>query len=91
MICWHRPHTYLDWMAAAEAPQDIRTADDLLNDIDSDELHRLLTTVDKLTLQIAVWRMNGYSYAEISQQSGLSLSMVKYHIWYLKRKIVKFL
>ncbi len=78
-------------MAAAEAPQDIRTADDLLNDIDSDELHRLLTTVDKLTLQIAVWRMNGYSYAEISQQSGLSLSMVKYHIWYLKRKIVKFL
>ena len=83
--------TYLDWKAADEVPAEIRTAQDLLDDIDSEALHRLLVTVDKLTLQIAVWRMNGYSYAEISQQSGLSLSMVKYHIWYLKRKIVKFL
>ena len=82
--------TYLDWLAAAEVLPDIRTADDLLNDIDSEELHRLLSKVDKLTLQIAVWKMDGYSNAEISDKLGLSLSMVKYHIWHLKRKLLNF-
>jgi RNA polymerase sigma-70 factor (ECF subfamily) len=79
--------TYLDWLAADEVPPDIRTAQDLLDDIDSAELHRLLLTVDKLTLQIAVLRMDGYSNAEISEKSGISLSTVKTRIWRLKRKI----
>jgi RNA polymerase sigma-70 factor (ECF subfamily) len=51
--------TYLDWLAVDEVLPDIRTAQDLLDDIDSEELHRLLQTVDKLTLQIAVWKMDG--------------------------------
>ena len=81
--------TYLDWLAADEVPADIRTAQDLLDDIDSEELYRLLLTVDKLTLQIVIWKMDGYSYAEISDKSGLSISTIKFRVWYLKQKIKK--
>ena len=80
-------NTYLDWLAAAEAPYEIHTAQDLLDDIDSVELHRLLLTVDKLTLQIAVWKMDGFSSAEIKQKTGLSINAINRRIYQLKRKI----
>ena len=83
--------TYLDWKAADEAPAEIRTAQDLLDDIDSEALHRLLVTVDKLTLQIVLWKMEGYSSKEISVKTGLSVSTIDFRIWYLKQKIKKIL
>ena len=80
--------TYLDWLAAAEVLPDIRTADDLLNGIDSEELHRLLSKVDKLTLQIAVWKMDGFSSAEIKQKTGLSINAINRRMYQLKRKLM---
>jgi len=79
--------TYIDWQAADEVLPNIRTVQDLLDDIDSEELHRLLLSVDKLTLQIAVWKMGGYTSAEISKKSGLSISAVDFRVWHLKKKI----
>ena len=79
--------TYIDWQAADEVPPNIRTTQDLLDDIDNENLYRLLLSVDKLTLQIAVWKMEGYTSAEISAKSGLSVSAVKFRIWHLKQKI----
>ena len=79
--------TYIDWQAADEVPPSIRTAQDLLDDIDNEKLHRLLLSVDKLTLQIAVWKMGGYTSAEISKKSGLSISAVDFRVWHLKKKI----
>ena len=43
--------TYIDWQAADEVPPNIRTTQDLLDDIDSEKLHRLLLSVDKVLLQ----------------------------------------
>ena len=79
--------TYLDWKAADEAPADIRTAQDLLDEIDSEELFRLLMTVDRLTLQIAVWKMDGLSSAEIKRKTGLSINAIDRRIYRLKRKL----
>jgi RNA polymerase sigma-70 factor (ECF subfamily) len=83
--------TYIDWQAADEVPPNIQAVQDLLDEIDNEELYRLLLTVDKLTLQIVVWRMEGYTSAEISQISGLSINAVDLRIWKLKRKINKIL
>lgn len=79
--------TYLDWQAADEFPKTVRTAQDLLDDIDNEELLRLLLSMDKLTLQIAVWRMEGCTNAEIAKKSGLSIGTVKIRIWRLKQKM----
>jgi len=79
--------TYFDWQTADEVPTAIRTAQDLLDDIDSEALLRVLLTVDKLTLQIAIWKMEGYSSAEISAKSGLSVSTVDVRLWRLREKI----
>jgi RNA polymerase sigma-70 factor (ECF subfamily) len=79
--------TYLDWLAADEVPARIRTAQDLLDGIDSVELHRILSTVDKLTLQIAVWKMDGLTSAEISAKTDLSVNAINKHIHRLKNKL----
>ena len=79
--------TYLDWLAADEVPADIRTAQDLLDDIDSEELYRLLLTVDKLTLQIAVWLIEGYSPRIIAEHLSLTDKAVYRRMDRLKEKI----
>ena len=43
--------------------------EDLLNDIENAELFKALLTVDKLTLQITLLKMNGYSTNEIRTRS----------------------
>lgn len=70
----HNPDTgtYLDLKAADEPAMTIRTVEDLLDDINDEELHRLLLTVDKLTLQIILMKLDGYTSAEMSEKTGLS-------------------
>jgi len=85
----HNPDTgtYLDSMVADESALTIRTVEDLLDDLDNEELHRLLLTVDKLTLQIILMKLSGYTSAGMSEKTGLSPNAVKLRIWYLKKKI----
>jgi RNA polymerase sigma-70 factor (ECF subfamily) len=83
--------TSLDWLTAGEVPLSVRTAQDLLNDIENEELLRVLMTVDKLTLQLVVWKMDGCSGVEISDRSGLSVATVKKRMERFKKKIIKFL
>jgi len=78
---------YIGLKAAEEIPSSIRTARDLLDNIDSGELHRVLSEADKLTLQILILKMDGYTSAEISTKTGLSVNAVDLRIWHLKRKI----
>jgi RNA polymerase sigma-70 factor (ECF subfamily) len=81
--------TYIDRLTAGEVPLSIRTAQDLLNDIDDEELLRVLMTMDKLTLQIVVWKMDGCSSAEIADKTGLSVNAIDRRILRFKRKIKK--
>lgn len=79
--------TYIDWQAADEVPPDIRTVQNLLDEIDNEELYRILLTVDKLTLQIAIWKMEGYTNIEIAKITGIPANAVNVRIWRLKQKI----
>ena len=53
--------TYLEEMEADAELPEIRSVDDLLNNIENQKLHQALIMVDKLTLQIALWKMEGFS------------------------------
>ncbi len=82
--------TYLDCVAGNEAPAEIYTVEDLLNDIENAELLKSLLTVDRLTLQISLLKMNGYSTNEIAVLVHLSTDAIYKRIAALKKKLKKF-
>ena len=82
--------TYLDSVAGSEAPTEIYTVEDLLNDIENAELLKALLTVDRLTLQITLLKMNGYSANEIAILVHLSTDAIYKRIAVLKKKLKKF-
>ena len=82
--------TYLDSVAGSEAPTEIYTVEDLLNDIENAELLKTLLTVDKLTLQITLLKMNGYSTNEIAILVHLSTDAIYKRIAVLKKKLKEF-
>ena len=81
---------YLDSVAGSEVPAEIYTVEDLLNDIKNAELLKALLTVDKLTLQITLLKMNGYSTNEIAILVHLSTDAIYKRIAVLKKKLKKF-
>ena len=82
--------TYLDSVARSEAPTEVYTVEALLNDIENAELLKTLLTVDKLTLQITLLKMNGYSTNEIAILVHLSTDAIYKRIAVLKKKLKKF-
>ena len=82
--------TYLDSIAGSKTSTEIYTVEDLLNDIENAELLKTLLTVDKLTLQISVLKMNGYSTNEIAVLVHLSTDAIYKRIAVLKKKLKKF-
>ena len=82
--------TYLDNVAKSEAPAEVYTVEDLLNDIENAELLKALLAVDKLTLQITLLKMNGYSTNEIAILVHLSTDAIYKRIAVLKKKLKKF-
>ena len=81
--------TYLEEMEADAELPEIRSVDDLLNNIENQKLHQALIMVDKLTLQIALWKMEGFSSSDISKKCGLSVEAVNFRMWYLRKKLKK--
>lgn len=57
---------YLEGMAEVEPFVDVKTVADLLDEIENENQHRVLLTVDKRTLQIVLLKMQGYSIKEIA-------------------------
>ena len=82
--------TYLDSIAEHETLTEVYTVEDLLNDIENAELLKALLRVDKLTLQISVLKMNGYSTNEIAVLVHLSTDAIYKRIAVLKKKLKKF-
>ncbi len=82
--------TYLDFFFNNTATTEIYTVEDLLNDIENAELLKSLLTVDRLTLQISLLKMNGYSTNEIAVLVHLSTDAIYKRIAALKKKLRKF-
>ena len=81
----------IDFIAAEESEPYIRTVESLLDNIENQHLYQALVTVDKLTLQIVLWKMDGYNSQQIAQKCGLTVESVNFRMWHLRKKIKKFL
>ncbi len=83
--------TLLDFLTAEESQPTITTVEDLLENIENPHLYQALLLTDKLTLQIILWRMEGYSSKEISKLCGLTVEAVNFRMWHLRKKLKKIL
>jgi len=82
--------TYLETLAENISQSEIIAVDDFLGSIEDEQLYQMLLTVDKLTLQIVLMKMQGYSTAEIAAKLSLTPKSVYRRIDRLKEKIKKF-
>jgi len=83
--------TYLDTVAESEQHIEVKTVDDLLNEIENENLYKVLLTVDRCTLQIVLLKMKGYSTKEIAAIVGLTTGAVYSRLEYLRKKLKRVL
>lgn len=79
--------TYLEEVAEDTTLPEIKTVDDFLDSIENQELYQVLIKADKLTIQIALCKMDGYSSSEISEKCGLTVSAINFRLWHLRKKL----
>ena len=82
---------YVDWVSAQDLELPVEDTESLLDSIEDMELFSLLHTVDKLTLEILLMKMDGYSSKEISERTDLSVNAIDLRIFKLKKKLKNFL
>lgn len=81
---------YLEGMAEVEPFVDVKTVADLLDEIENENLHRVLLTVDKRTLQIVLLKMQGYSTKEIAPIVHLTTGAIYARLEHLRKKLRQF-
>ena len=81
--------TYLEGVADDTQQPEIKTIEDLLNSIENQQLYQILIKVDKLTLQIALMKIQGYSTREIAHSLSITEKAVYRRLDRLKEKIKK--
>ena len=81
---------YLEGMAEVEPFVDVKTVADLLDEIENENLHRALLTVDKRTLQIVLLKMQGYSTKEIAPIVHLTTGAIYARLDHLRKKLRQF-
>ena len=79
--------TYINQQAADEPNRLIRSVEQLLDEIEKEKLHQALLSVDKLTLQIVLYKMDGYSPHEIARLLKLTDKAVYRRLDRLKEQI----
>lgn len=83
--------TYLESVAESDTQTEIKTAEELLDSIDSEMLYQTLRAVDEVTLQIALMKSQGYSVTEITVKLDLTPKAVYRRMDRLKEKLKKVL
>ena len=81
--------TYLDTVAAFIDQAEPKTVQDFLYRIENQELYHVLITVDRLTLQIVLMKIQGYSTHEIARYLKITEKAVYRHMDRLKEKVKK--
>ena len=82
--------TYLEEFAEDVAQPEVGTVEDFLDSIENQQLYQVLIKVDRLTLQIAVMKMQGYSTLEIAVQFNITEKAIYRRMDRLKEKLKKF-
>lgn len=82
--------TYLEEVAEDNTLPEIRTVEDFLDNIENQQLYQVLIMVDRLTLRIALMKIQGYSTREIAAYLGVTEKAVYRRMDRLKEKLKKF-
>ena len=82
--------TYLEEVAEDTAQSEVKTVEDFLDSIENQRLYQVLIKVDKLTLEIGLMKLNGYSVREIAVYLGITEKAVYRRMDRLNEKIKKF-
>ena len=80
---------YLDTVAASTDQAELKTVQDFLDHIENQELYHVLITVDRLTLQIVLMKIQGYSTHEIARYLKITEKAVYRRMDRLKEKVKK--
>lgn len=82
--------TYLDTVAEKEWQVKVCSVSKLFDEIENMELYRELLTADRLTLQIVLLKMQGYSTKEIAKIVHLKPNAIYGRMNTLRKKLKKF-
>ena len=82
--------TYLEEVAEDTTLPEIKTVEDFLDNIENQQLYQVLIMVDRITLRIALMKMQGYSTREIAAYLGITEKAVYRRMDRLKEKLKKF-
>ncbi|MCD8357007.1 MAG: LuxR C-terminal-related transcriptional regulator [Clostridia bacterium] len=77
--------------AAEERPCNPHTVQGLLDEIEDERLLTALQTEDGRTLEILLYKLDGYTNEEIAERYGVSANAVKLRMWKFKKRLKKFL
>ena len=82
--------TYLEEIAEDTTPPEVKTVEDFLDSIENQQLYQILIKVDRLTLRIALMKVQGYSVHEVALRLGITEKAVYRRMDRLREKIKKF-
>ena len=72
-----------------EQQTEIKTVEDLLDEIESENLYLALVAADRRTLQIVLLKMQGYSTKEIAPLVDLTAGAIYARLDHLRKKLRK--
>ena len=78
---------YLEEFAEEMVQPEVRTVEDFLDSIENQHLYHVLIKMDRLTLQIVVMKMQGYSTHEIAPRLNITEKAVYRRMDRLKEKL----
>ena len=81
--------TYLDELVEDTTQPEVKTVEDFLDSIENQHLYQVLIKVDRLTLQIALMKIQGYSTREIAVYLDITEKAVYRRMDRLKEKLKK--
>ena len=76
----------VDLISAQDIELPVEDTQALLDSIENAKLLRILSKEDKLTLQIILYKLQGYTSIEIAEKTGLTETAVRQRISRLKKK-----
>lgn len=67
--------------------KEINSINDLMDEIENENLYKILSKEDNITLKILVYKIQGYSTEEIANILGITIDNIYYRIKKLRKKI----
>ena len=67
--------------------KEINSINDLMDEIENENLYKILSKEDVITLKILVYKIQGYSTKEIANILGITIDNIYYRIKKLRKKI----